>query len=238
MAAHIQSEGDAWKGATDAPLSALRTPPSRSLRHLQRSTSAGPVLRMQRSASLTSLDTSADQHRRAAERSINSESLEYKTPPGLAMSRKYAIDLSASALVAPERQALLQAFKWRRFRHPRGALHTGTQGGAGKEWIVVPSLSPSEVARVDAAGRSAASAPQSPRGGQQVSAGAIRDDGLQVDKFALAPDDPAALQYPEPGGAAPTRDVGVWQWRRLFLGVGAHAVWVCIPSLHKASHVT
>lgn len=134
-------------------------------------------------------------------RSVN-ERMEYELPEMLQCSRKLKLDLPA--VLGLERRELLQIFEWRRM-HYEG------------QWVVLPSLVPEEVTRLDSAGAAAIHEPTSPRGVQLVRQSSIDapNSFLGIKSFSIEPD----------GNSA--RPLHEFQWRRLFLG----SLWICVPKL-------
>ena len=140
----------------------------------------------------------ADGGNDAFSRSVN-ERMEYELPELLQCSRKLKLELHAMQQLT--RRDLLEHFEWRRI-HYEG------------QWVVLPSLEPHEVDRVDEAGADAIHAPQSPRSVQTQSIDAPTRF-LGTNSFDVAEVDDGC------------RPLHIFQWRRLFVG----SLWICVPSL-------
>ena len=134
-------------------------------------------------------------------RSVN-ERMEYELPELLQCSRKLRLDLPASPELA--RNELLHAFEWRRIHYDG-------------QWVLLPSLTPDEVATLDSAGAAAIYEPSSPRGVQLARQSSVDAPGafLGIRSFAVAAQDSTA------------RPLHEFRWRRLFVG----SLWICVPSL-------
>lgn len=137
----------------------------------------------------------------AFSRSVN-ERMEYELPELLQCSRKLKLQLHTMQQLT--RRDLLEQFEWRRI-HYEG------------QWVVLPSLEPHEVDRVDEAGADAIHLPQSPR--------LVRTGSIDAPTRFLGTNS-FDVQEVDDG----RRPLHTFQWRRLFLG----SLWICVPSLWVA----
>ena len=135
----------------------------------------------------------------AFSRSVN-ERMEYELPELLQCSRKLKLELTG--LPGLSRIDLMEAFEWRRIHYDG-------------QWVVLPSLTPEEVARVDEAGAAAIHEPTSPRAVIEHSIDAP-GSFLGIKSFRVRSE-----------GDPLIRPLHEFHWRRLFVG----SLWICVPSL-------
>ena len=150
----------------------------------------------------------------AFDRSIN-ERMEYELPEALQCSRKLTLRFDQPPESTLARKDLLAAFQWRRIHYD-------------DEWIVMPSLEPAEVRRVDEAGAAAIHEPASPRVTTANSVDSpFRFLGMLAFEVAALRRTPSEEDFPV-ASTRSKRPLHEFRWRRLFVG----SLWICVPSLH------